>query len=80
VFSPPTDSTFIDTLKLHYQAMGFGGFFFAGLPAFLFSSIVNPEIWTTQVAYQIDRAVYANIASRKRRETYARVRPFLIGT
>jgi hypothetical protein len=60
--------------------MGFGAFFYAGLPAFLFSSIVNPEIWTYQVAYQIDRAIYANVVSRKRRETYVRVRPYLIGT
>jgi hypothetical protein len=80
VFPPPIDGTFIEAIKLHYQAMGPGGFFFAGLPAFLFSSIVNPEIWTNQVAYQIDRAIYANVASRKRRDLYANVRPFLIGT
>jgi hypothetical protein len=72
------ESSLFEVLKMHYFAMGFGGFFFAGLPAFLFSSLVNPEIWTAQIAASIDRFVWANVTSKRRRESYERIRPFLL--
>ncbi|KAF2429838.1 hypothetical protein EJ08DRAFT_650067 [Tothia fuscella] len=79
VFAPSIDSSFVNITKIHYDTLGFRDFFFAGLPAFIFSSLVNPEIWTYQVATRIDRFVWATFISRKQRIMYGRIRPYLLG-
>jgi hypothetical protein len=74
VLPPVGDKSFSDIVLLHWRTLGWRDFMFAGLPSFMLSHVVNPEMWTSFILYFLDRAVIAHVSSRERREAYERAR------
>jgi hypothetical protein len=79
VFPPTSDISFVDLVQLQWRVLGWRNFMFAGLPSFMLSHVVNPEMWTSFILYFLDRAVMASVSSRGRREAYERVRFVIAG-
>jgi len=75
VFPPSEDISFLDLMKLHYKTLGWKDFIQAGLPSFLLSHVVNPEMWTQYIVYRLDRAIIASVSSKQWRDTYNRAKP-----
>jgi len=79
VFFPKDGIPFPEILKLQWRALGWRDFTSAGLSPFMLGHIVSPELWTTNVLYFVDRAIISSISSRRWRNTYDSMRPFVAG-
>jgi hypothetical protein len=81
VFPPTRDTSFVGIVQLQWRVLGWRRFLFAGLPSFMTSHVVNPELWTQFILNNVfDRAVIAYVSSRQRREAYENIyRPILAG-
>jgi hypothetical protein len=76
-FPPLRRSSYVDLLRYHCTALGFKNFFLAGFPSFLLNTVYTPENWSPTIFYYLDRAVFATVGSRRGRDLYDQLFPFI---
>jgi hypothetical protein len=52
-------------------------FFLSGFPSFLLNTVYTPESWSPTIFYYLDRAVFATVSSRRGRELYDQLLPYI---
>lgn len=76
-FPPLPGISYVELLKNHCTALGLKNFFLVGFPSFLLNTLYTPETLSPIIFYYLDRAVFATVGSRRGRELYDQLLPFV---